>query len=93
MQLIGQLRQEDRYNYHSGQVKRLTTRDLQSNLEDSIRALCLHVAPSFLRPCSNRSFQRISEVVTDMAGPTGLLHVHLDLDVMDPSAFPHVMLG
>eukprot|EP00439_Symbiodinium_sp_Y106_P086673 s419_g35.t1 len=43
-------------------VKRLTTRDLQSNLEDSIR------------------------VVTDMAGPTGLLHVHLDLDVMDPSA-------
>ncbi|CAE7241367.1 arg, partial [Symbiodinium sp. CCMP2456] len=47
-------------------VKRLTTRDLQSNLEDAIR------------------------VVTDVAGPTGLLHVHLDLDVMDPSAFPHV---
>ena len=39
-------------------------------------------------------FQRTSvEVVTDVAGPTGLLHVHLDLDVMDPSAFPHVTLG
>ncbi|CAE7265662.1 unnamed protein product [Symbiodinium necroappetens] len=47
-------------------VKRLTTRDLQSNLEDAIK------------------------VVADVAGPTGLLHVHLDLDVMDPSAFPHV---
>ncbi|CAE7158927.1 arg [Symbiodinium pilosum] len=29
-------------------------------------------------------------VLKEVAGPTGVLHIHLDLDVMDPSSFPHV---